>query len=206
MLYHRTDGLKTIAKRVHGVSQLFASFDETQYPEDVHTVIATLKEAGVKGTTTPTQRAVDGRVTGSRERHNTIGYREMLNFLEAYLSCTGFDACSLQPTNGASGEYAGLLVIMPHISMKIKWIDDSQGMPLEELRRARQEIEDVMENRTKGLIIVVIELVAVKHHRAWVAKTHENSQRLETYDARRTTTESEREAKKIIARSRSTST
>ena len=34
---------------------------------------------------------------------NTIGYREMLNYLEAYLSCTEFDACSLQPTNGASG-------------------------------------------------------------------------------------------------------
>ena len=31
---------------------------------------------------------------------NTISFREMLNFLEAYLSCTGFDACSLQPTNG----------------------------------------------------------------------------------------------------------
>ena len=42
---------------------------------------------------------------------NTIGYREMLNFLESYLSCTSFDACSLQPTNGASGEHAGLLVI-----------------------------------------------------------------------------------------------
>ena len=43
---------------------------------------------------------------------NTIGYREMLNFLQAYLvSCAGFDACSLQPTSGASGEYAGLLVI-----------------------------------------------------------------------------------------------
>ena len=34
----------------------------------------------------------------------------MLNFLEAYLSCTEFDACSLQPINGASGEHAGLLV------------------------------------------------------------------------------------------------
>ena len=54
--YHRTDGLKTIVKRVQGVSQLFASelisplssadlvktfeakhinFDETYYPEDV---------------------------------------------------------------------------------------------------------------------------------------------------------------------------
>ena len=37
---------------------------------------------------------------------NTISYRETLN------SCkTSFDACSLQPTDGASGEYAGLLVI-----------------------------------------------------------------------------------------------
>ena len=43
---------------------------------------------------------------------NTIGYREILDSMEAYLvSCTGFDACSLQPTSGASGEYAGLLVI-----------------------------------------------------------------------------------------------
>ena len=35
---------------------------------------------------------------------------EVMNFLESYLSCTSFDACSLQPTNGASGEHAGLLV------------------------------------------------------------------------------------------------
>ena len=27
------------------------------------------------------------------------------------MSCTGFDACSLQPTSGAWGEYADLLVI-----------------------------------------------------------------------------------------------
>ena len=91
---------------------------------------------------------------------NTIGYREMLNFLEAYLSCTEFDACSLQPTNGVSGEHAGLLVIskyqesigqdlgmksahgtntdstvVPHIDIKIKWIDDSQGVPLDDSRR-----------------------------------------------------------------------
>ena len=99
---------------------------------------------------------------------NTISYREMLNFLEAYLSCTGFDACSLQPTNGASGEHAGLLVIskyqesigqdlgmksahgmnsdsavMPHIDMKIKWIDHAQGVSLDELKRTRQEAEVV---------------------------------------------------------------
>ena len=132
---------------------------------------------------------------------NTIGYREVLDSLEAYLvSCTGFDACSLQPTSGASGEYAGLLVIRQYqvsigqehrnvciiprsahgtnpasavmCGMKIKWIDDSQGVSLEEfmrvqhrnheaaihqlqashaevLRRIRQETEDVKENRPK---------------------------------------------------------
>merc|ERR1712050_232094 len=42
----------------------------------------------------------------------TKGYQEMLESLENYLkSCTGFDGCSLQPTSGASGEYAGLLAI-----------------------------------------------------------------------------------------------
>ena len=109
---------------------------------------------------------------------NTIGYREMLNFLEAYLSCTEFDACSLQPTNGASGEHAGLLVskyqesigqdlgmksahgtntdsaVVPHIDMKIKWIDDSQGVPLDELKRTRQEVEDVDDVQNIEMIAV----------------------------------------------------
>ena len=47
------------------------------------------------------------------------------------------------------------------INMKIK-SRQSQGVPPEELRRTRQETEDVKENRLKGLIIVDIELVAVK--------------------------------------------
>ena len=75
------------------------------------------------------------------------------------------------------------------------------------------------ENRPKGLIIIGIELVAVKSHKspgssgwngwqsivmetefgdAWVDKADENSQRLETYDAMQQTTESEREAKDQI--------
>ena len=79
---------------------------------------------------------------------NTINNRKMLNPCK-----TSFDTCSLQLTNGAKGEYAGLLVIskcqesigqdlgmksahginpdsavMPHISMKIKWIDDSMNL------------------------------------------------------------------------------
>ena len=71
-------------------------------------------------------------------------------------------------------------------------------MPLDELKRTRQETEDVEENKTKSLIIVDMELVAVKHHRAWVDKADENSQSLETYDAMRQTTGSEREAKDQI--------
>ena len=33
--------------------------------------------------------------------------------------------------------------VMPHISMKINWIDDFQGVPVEDLRRTRLETEDV---------------------------------------------------------------
>ena len=217
-VYHRTDGLKTIAKRVHGVSQLFASelaklgvalpngealsdtvvfdvspfssadlvkaleakhinlgafdpklvsasFDETHYPEDVHAIIAVLKEAGVEGTATPAQLAVDGKVP------------------EAFTRTKPF--------------------LQQHIFNSIP-----------------SETEDVKENRPKGLVIVDIELVAVKSCKgpgssgwsgwqsivieteygdAWVDKADENSQRLETYDAMRKTTESEREAKDQIA-------
>lgn len=45
-------------------------------------------------------------------RDQTGGYNEMISNLEAYLSeITGFAACSLQPNSGASGEFAGLIVI-----------------------------------------------------------------------------------------------
>lgn len=44
--------------------------------------------------------------------HQAQGYQEMLKTLEKDLAeITGFDAVSLQPNSGASGEYAGLLVI-----------------------------------------------------------------------------------------------
>ena len=160
---------------------------------------------------------------------NTISYREMLNPCK-----TSFDACSLQPTNGASGEHAGLLMISKyqesigqdlgmksahgtkpdsavtsHTDMKIK-SRQSQGVSLEkfmsvqeELRRTRQETEDVKENKLKDLIVVHCrqsdnEMIAVKHHHAQVDKADENSQRLETYDAMRKTTESERDAEDQI--------
>ena len=106
------------------------------------------------------------------------------------------------------------IAVMPHISMKIKWIDDSQGVPPEELRRTRQETEDVDDAQN-------IELVAVKSHKspgssgwngwqsivmeteygdAWVDKADENSQRLETYNAMHQMMDSEREAKHHINR------
>jgi len=101
----------------------------------------------------------------------TAGYREMLTSLEKYLiSVTGFDACSLQPTSGASGEYAGLLVIRKYLEakgeghrdvciiprsahgtnpasaamcgMEIKWIEDSRGMDLQEFKDLCAEYKD----------------------------------------------------------------
>jgi len=101
----------------------------------------------------------------------TQGYRELLTSLEKYLiSCTGFDACSLQPTSGASGEYAGLLVIRKYLEskgeghrnvciiprsahgtnpasaaicdMQIKWIEDSQGMDLSEFKQMCEDNKD----------------------------------------------------------------
>ena len=78
------------------------------------------------------------------------------------------DACSLQPTISASGEcdqeVPGEHQTGPRnevseryeprqrISMRIKWTHDSQGVPFDELRKNKQETEDVKENRTKGLI------------------------------------------------------
>jgi glycine dehydrogenase len=101
----------------------------------------------------------------------TKGYVEMLESLEQYMvSVTGFDACSLQPTSGASGEYAGLLAIREYqkasgeghrnvciiprsahgtnpasaamCDMKIQWIDDSKGMNMEEFSALCHELKD----------------------------------------------------------------
>ncbi|WP_395005904.1 aminomethyl-transferring glycine dehydrogenase [Undibacterium sp.] len=45
----------------------------------------------------------------------TIGYREMIDQLEAMLcAATGYDAVSLQPNAGSQGEYAGLLIIQAY--------------------------------------------------------------------------------------------
>jgi len=296
-VYHRTDGLKHIAKRVHGLAQLFASelqkigvpvpntqaffdtvafdvapaspaavveqlqsqllncraldgkhmtanFDETHSEADVFKLVAAIKAAGVGGSGAGASSiAVDGAMPSELARtapflqqkifnsiysetemmrymhtlqlkdlaldksmislgsctmklnsvaslapcswpeigemhpfapaSQTKGYVEMLESLEQYLvSCTGFDACSLQPTSGASGEYAGLLVIRKYLEakgeghrnvciiprsahgtnpasaamcdMQIKWIDDSKGMDLEEFRKMCQDSKDTL--------------------------------------------------------------
>jgi len=101
----------------------------------------------------------------------TKGYVEMLESLEQYMiAVTGFDACSLQPTSGASGEYAGLLAIREYqksqgqghrniciipksahgtnpasaamCGMVIKWINDDGGMDLDEFKALCAEHKD----------------------------------------------------------------
>ena len=62
----------------------------------------------------------------------------------------------------------------------------------QELRRTRQETEDAKENKLKDLIIVH----CYQFDNEMIAD--ENSQCLETYDAMRKTTESEREAEDQI--------
>jgi len=295
-IYHRTDGLKIIARKVHGFAQLFAkelgglgvavattdnffdtvtfaaspcspaalveqlqakqlnlrvindtmvsaSFDESHMQDDVMTLIATLKAAGVGGgaATAAASIEVNGQMPEAfartspfmqqkifnsinsetemmRYMHSlqlkdlaldksmislgsctmklnsvsslapcswpevgnmhpfaphsqTAGYREMLESLEQYLNeITGFDATSLQPTSGASGEYAGLLAIRKYqtangqghrdiciiprsahgtnpasaamAGMQIKWIDDSSGMGLEDFRKLCEDNKD----------------------------------------------------------------
>ena len=96
----------------------------------------------------------------------------------------------------------------------------SQGVLLKKFMSAqhRNQTEDVKENKLKGRIIVDIEMFAMRSCKspvysrwnwqsivieteygyAWMDKADENSQCLETYDAMRKTTESEREAKDQI--------
>merc|ERR1719346_127372 len=103
----------------------------------------------------------------------TQGYRELMESLESFLiSVTGFDACSLQPTSGASGEYAGMLAIRKYqesigqghrnvciiprsahgtnpataamAAMEIKWIEDSEGMDLGEFKKMCEENKDTL--------------------------------------------------------------
>ena len=53
-----------------------------------------------------------GRIHPFAPADQTVGYKEMLDELSAWLvEATGYDAMSLQPNAGSQGEYAGLLAI-----------------------------------------------------------------------------------------------
>ena len=136
--------------------------------------------------------------------------RDMLNFLEAYQVPEYADLLTIRKYQESIGKGHGNVCIipksahgmnpdsavMPHISMKIRRIDDSQGVPIEELRRTRLENEDVtkikrvavksckepalpggMVDRTSSLkqSTMMLEL----------DKADKSSQRPETYDAMR---------------------
>merc|ERR1719353_1914344 len=99
------------------------------------------------------------------------GLRALMNDLERHLvHVTGMDATSLQPCSGASGEYAGLCAIREYqaamgeghrdvciipksahgtnpasaavANMRVVWVDDSKGMPLDELKKVCEEYKD----------------------------------------------------------------
>ena len=121
----------------------------------------------------------------------------------------------------ASYSWPEVINIMLMCDMKTK-SRQSQGVSLNKFMSAqhRNQTEDVKELvLLKGLIIVDIEMFAVKSYKspvysrwndwqsivieteygcAWMDKADENSQCLETYDAMRKTTESECEAKDQI--------
>ena len=60
-----------------------------------------------------------GNIHPFAPREQAAGYQELFRKLENYLSeITGFAATSLQPNSGASGEYAGLLVIREFLKSK----------------------------------------------------------------------------------------
>ena len=188
MLFTRL--LKTIVKRVHGVSHLFSFFNETNCLEDVHAIITVLKEAGVKSTATPAKLTVDGKVCEAFARtklySSTISTpyseTEMMRYMTMFITIFV------------------TLLIMLMCDMKNK-SRQSQGVSLKKFMsiQQRNQTKDVKELvLLKGLIIVDIELVTVKHHRAWVDEADKKSQCLETCCARRKTMESEREAKDQI--------
>ncbi|MDR3651373.1 MAG: aminomethyl-transferring glycine dehydrogenase [Paludibacter sp.] len=67
----------------------------------------------------PMSRAEFGGIHPLAPTNQTEGYNEMISELEKYLTAiTGFAACSLQPSSGAAGEYAGLMTIRAYFKSK----------------------------------------------------------------------------------------
>ena len=135
--------------------------------------------------------------------------KEKLNFLEAYLVSEYADLLMIRKYQESIGKIHGNGCIIPKSAhgtnpaspvmcgMKIRRIDDSQGVPIEQLRRTRLESEDAIEpvavksckgqgsSGWNGWRIIVIE---TECDEAWLDKADKNRQRLETYDAMRKTT------------------
>jgi len=230
-------------RHICGSPTICVNFDESHVEADIYSLAASFKNAGLKGSATVAEIAVNGKAPAAFERtkpflqqknfntvtsetemmrymlllqkkdlsldtsmislgsctmklnsvsslapvswpenanmhpfapaHQTLGYVEMLESLEKMMiSITGFEGCSLQPTSGASGEYAGLLAIRAYqkeqgqghrnvciiprsahgtnpasaamCDMKIVWIDDSGGMPLPEFKALCEEHKDTL--------------------------------------------------------------
>ena len=151
-MYHKTDGVKTIVNRVQGVSQLFAS--ELISPS----LLPILSKLSKPSTSTST-RSTTLKTRTRCSRPSALPVNVIRKYQESIRQDLG-----TKSAHGMKPDSA----VMPHISMRIKWTDDSQGVPFDELRRIKQETEDVKENRTKGLIIVEIEpFMETEYERVW---------------------------------------
>ena len=164
-------GLTQLASRVD-----FAMHAETSNGDDPFAKVKGLTRLEEKASEDATHKAFEATHIFSSMHSETemVRYMTMSQHKDLYLttSMISFVLCSWPEVKN----------IMLMCDMKIKWrMCHSMNS-----RRTRQETEDVEENKTKSLIIVDKELVAVKHHRAWVDKADENSQSLEIYNAMRT--------------------
>ena len=119
---------------------------------------------------------------------NTISYSETLNPCK-----TSFDACSLQPTDGASGEYAGLLVIRQetedtrrteHMRSRtdLLYQRSLQFLPLDEhfaIRSAVMTTSDcwvILDNRLRMLEVTTKECHGLHRHDRMTLEGDTNSQ------------------------------
>ena len=154
----------------------------------------------MRSTATPAQLTVYGKVSEAFAR--TKLYMQQHKSSETSMISLGSRIMKLiSLVYPVSRSWPEVMNIMLKNDTKIKWIDESQGVSLKKFMSAqhRNQTKDVKENLLKGLIIVDISSrVTVKHHRVWMDEADRNSQYLETYDAMRKTTESEREAKDPI--------
>ena len=166
----------------------------------MHAIIAVLKEAGVKSIATPEQLTVDGKVSEALAR--TKLFMQQHKSSETSMISLGSRIMKLNSVvylASRSWPEVMNIMMMSHINMKIKWIDDSQGVTLEKFMSiemiAVKSCKSSVYSRWNGWQNIIIE---IEYGDTGMDKADENSQYLETYDAMRKMTESEREAKDPI--------